>query len=210
MDEYYVPIPGYEKKYKISNHGNVLNIITNKILKPQLKYKNTNNEYYIVIINYNNKKSKIAIHKLMAKSFKLDGSGKYVIHIDNNNKNNNIENLKLSNNKHYNFTPSIKKYVIDTSTFKPIGYINNVYYNYKINPDGIIINKNNIRLTSIKCSDGYEYIRLFNNGTYIKVRIDKLIGKVFLVNGDKYFNDKNYIIKYNIIGDRKDYYWYKK
>ena len=49
MDEYYVPIPGYEKKYKISNHGNVLNIITNKILKPQLKYKNTNNPFQINI-----------------------------------------------------------------------------------------------------------------------------------------------------------------
>lgn len=210
MEKYYIPIPGYEDKYSISNYGTVLNKETNQELSPQIKYKNTPNEYYTVIINYNGKIRKIPIHKLMALSFNLPGEGKYIIHIDGNNKNNELPNLKLSNLQNRNTQKHIKKYIVSLSTFKPIGLIHGINYDYMINNEGIVINKNNIRLSPIKCSDGYDYIRLYNNGTYIKIRIDRLIGKVFLENGEEYFNNPNYVLKYNFIGDRKNYFWEQK
>lgn len=208
-NKYFIPLKNYENKYLISNYGTVFNKETNEELKPQIKYKYTPYEYYVVILNYNNQIKKIPIHKLMASSFSLSGEGQYVIHIDGNNKNNKLDNLKLSKNKiihnHNN-----KIYINDISTFKDIGYINNILYEYKINIDGIVINKNNKRLTLMKSNDGNDYVRLYNNGKSLKISINRLIGKVFLENGEEYFNNPEYTIKYTKIGDRKNFYWCKK
>ncbi len=208
-DKYYIPLKNYEEKYMISNYGTILNKETNQELKPQIKYKYTPYEYYVVILNYNGNIKKVPIHHLMAESFSLAGNGKYIEHIDGNNKNNKLDNLKLSNTKTKHNINHNKIYINDISTFKDIGYINNILYEYKINIDGIIINKHNIKLTPIKSNDGNDYIRLYNNGNQIKISINRLIGKVFLENGEQYFNDSNYIIKYTKIGDRKNFYWEK-
>ena len=204
------PLLNYEDKYLITSTGTIINKLTNEPLKAQLKYKDTTYEYYVVALNYNGKIKKVAIHKLMAENFKLPGEGKNIIHIDGNNKNNNLENLKYSISKNRVNKQSPQSMVYDTSSFRDIGMIHNIFYKYKINIDGIIINKANKIMNPIKSPEGDDYIRLSNDNKSINCRVDRLIGKVFLENGDKYFEDPNYILKYNMIGDRKNYYWVKK
>lgn len=204
------PLLNYEDKYLITSEGTIINKITNERLSKQLKYKETSYEYYVVALNYNGKIKKVPIHKLMAENFDLPGEGKNIIHIDGNNKNNNLENLKYSTSKNRLNKQTPQSIVYDTSSFKDIGMIHNIYYKYKINIDGIIINKSNKIINPIKTPEGEDYVRLSNDNKSINCRVDRLIGKVFLENGDKYFEDSNYMLKYNMVGDRKNYYWTKK
>ena len=204
------PLLNYEDKYLITSEGNIINKITNEPLSKQLKYKDTSYEYYVVALNYDKKIKKVPIHKLMAENFELTGEGNNIIHIDGNNKNNNLENLKYSTSKNRINKQIPQSIVYDTSSFRDIGMIHNVFYKYKINIDGVIINKANKILNPIKSPEGVDYIRLSNNNKSITCCVDRLVGKVFLENGDKYFEDPNYILKYNMIGDRKNYYWTKK
>lgn len=204
------PLLNYEDKYLITSEGKIINKSTNEPLKTQLKYKDTSYEYYVVSLNYGGKIKKVPIHKLMAENFELSGEGKNIIHIDGNNKNNNIENLKYSTSKNRINKQNPQSIVYDTSSFRDIGMIHNIFYKYKINIDGIIINKSNKIINPIKTPEGEDYVRLSNDNKSINCRVDRLIGKVFLENGDKYFEDSNYMLKYNMVGDRKNYYWIKK
>lgn len=61
-------VPGYEGLYKVSTGGNVRSLITNKILKEGL-----NNRGYLSVKLYKDKsKSTVAIHRLVAKTFKIN------------------------------------------------------------------------------------------------------------------------------------------
>ena len=107
MKEAYKSIKGYEGLYEVSNLGNVKSlerqgkhskggkmIIKEKILTNS----NNGNGYFKVHLTINNKTKKIYIHQLVAMAFlnhTPNGVKNIVDHIDNNSKNNNLNNLQL-------------------------------------------------------------------------------------------------------------------
>lgn len=85
--------------------------------------------------------------------------------------------------------------------YKCIGKINNEdYSNYYINKDGIIINKkynNNRKISIFTNANGYSVVYLFYMENKKKqFQLHRLLGKIFLKDGEKYFNDKKYVINH--------------
>ena len=97
MEEIWKPIKDYPL-YKISNLGQVKNVKTGKILKP-----NSGGKYYSVeLFNENGSKRK-AIHRLVAETFIPRIKGKNVVnHIDGNGFNNSVSNLEWCTNQENN------------------------------------------------------------------------------------------------------------
>jgi len=91
-DTIWKDIKGYEKRYEVSNDGNIRNKNTKKILKQFLKH-----DYYSVNLYYDTSKSKgHLVHRIVAKNFIKNNNPKFdkVDHIDNNKLNNNVKNLR--------------------------------------------------------------------------------------------------------------------
>ena len=83
-------IEGFDN-YAISNLGRVINITTERILKPQLSTKG----YYYIKLCQNGVKKHLKIHRLIGIAFIENPESKECIdHIDNNRLNNNILNLR--------------------------------------------------------------------------------------------------------------------
>lgn len=87
--EIWKDIVGYENKYQISSFGRLRNI--NKGIKPMV----ATNGYLVACLWKNNKQKKILLHRLVAQAF-LENPQKYeeVNHIDEDKKNNRVENLE--------------------------------------------------------------------------------------------------------------------
>jgi hypothetical protein len=83
-------IKGYDN-YSVSTYGRVRNDKTNRILKAC-----TNNKgYYMINLCKNNERKYMTIHRLIAYAFIANMLNKKCVdHIDNNPKNNNINNLR--------------------------------------------------------------------------------------------------------------------
>lgn len=92
MQEKYKILKDIDLKYAISNFGNIKNIVTNKILKPEL----TNKGYYRINLSINGIRKKYYIHRLVALMFLENNDPKRnnVNHKDGNKLNNNVENLE--------------------------------------------------------------------------------------------------------------------
>lgn len=88
--EVWTDIKDYEGLYQVSNHGNVKNVKTNKLLKPF----SAPNGYNKVKL-YKNKTTKIfSLHRLVANAFLDNECNKPEInHLDENKSNNNADNL---------------------------------------------------------------------------------------------------------------------
>ena len=97
MQELWLPVPGYEEYYKVSNFGRVRSLggrIGNwneKILKPNIKWDG----YHYIRLNKNKKVAEINLHRLVASIFITNPEGKTQInHIDADKSNNKVDNLE--------------------------------------------------------------------------------------------------------------------
>jgi hypothetical protein len=95
--ENFKPIPNYEGIYEVSNLGNVksLKYGKEKILKPAV----SSSGYFQVVLSSDNKPNYFRIHKLVAMAFLghiPNGTQEIVVdHINNDKKDNRVENLQL-------------------------------------------------------------------------------------------------------------------
>jgi hypothetical protein len=77
--------------YAVSSHGNIINIKTQKVLKPKIK----KGGYFQIGLTINKKKKTMYVSRLVALAF-IDNpeNKKFVDHIDRDKTNNNISNLR--------------------------------------------------------------------------------------------------------------------
>ena len=111
IEEIWKDIVGYESLYQVSNLGNVKSLpkqqrCTNGYLvtKEKILKQSIDGRGYFNVVLYKNRTPKtITIHKLVAITFlnhTPDGTTKLVVdHIDNNQKNNCLENLQIITNR---------------------------------------------------------------------------------------------------------------
>jgi len=94
--EIFLPILGFEN-YCVSNFGNVKNVKTGRLLKPQ------KNRYSTIGLNKNNKRVTCSIHRLVANAF-IPNPNNYltVNHINKNTHDNKINNLEWCTQKEQN------------------------------------------------------------------------------------------------------------
>jgi len=93
MKEVWKDIKGYEGLYRISNYGNVFNIIKNNL---QNKYLKGRGVYYnVVSLNKNKHNTQFLVHRLVLMHFgRMPLPGEESNHIDFNPLNNRIDNLE--------------------------------------------------------------------------------------------------------------------
>jgi hypothetical protein len=103
MVETYKKIEGFEN-YSVSDHGNVINDKTGRIMKGT-----DNGRGYLRVYLTNNKtKQNKSIHQLVAAAFLLNPENKHCVdHIDNDKQNNNIINLRFATHSQNNQNKSI-------------------------------------------------------------------------------------------------------
>lgn len=92
MQEEYRILNTIDSKYAVSNLGNIKNIKTEKVLKPEI----TNKGYKKISLSINGKRKKFYIHRLVALMFLENNNPKKdnVNHKDGNKLNNIVENLE--------------------------------------------------------------------------------------------------------------------
>lgn len=109
MIEIWKDIKGYEGKYQISNLGNVRSLYDeNQICKtPRTKMLRLceRNGYCTIVLSMKGKRKSLQVHRLVAEAFIPNTKNKpFINHIDENRKNNNVNNLEwctqLENVKH--------------------------------------------------------------------------------------------------------------
>lgn len=93
-------IKGFEELYDVSTMGNVINVRNGRLLKPMV----TDKGYLSVVLQGNSKRKVFKVHRLVAETFIPNPTNlPQVNHIDEDKKNNNVENLEWCTNA-YNTT----------------------------------------------------------------------------------------------------------
>lgn len=186
-------------KYEINELGEIRNKETLKIIKPYIK----NNYYCIKLVN-ENKRKEYRLHILLAETF-LKNPNEFinVNHKDNNTLNNNLNNLEFSPLKKYKEHKINKQKIkeFDLIGYKQIGYIDGLYITeYRINKDGEVLNNKYNHIKPYIDENGNKIVRIIYNDKdtkikkIIRINVNRLIGKLFLENGEEYFKNKDYIV----------------
>lgn len=90
MNEIWKDLIGYDNRYEVSNTGKVRIKGNKKVLK---QYEHRGYKY--VGLYFENKTHNMRVHRLIAKTFLKDFTQNCVVmHLDNNTRNNNVNNLK--------------------------------------------------------------------------------------------------------------------
>ena len=146
MQEVWMPIPGYEGKYEVSNLGNVKSLkrkVTFKCgiryyIKPETMQKPalSFNGYKCIKLCINRKYKSYKIHQLVAMAFlghKPCGHQIVIDHIDNNKLNNNLENLRLVSHRENSSKETINKngFIGVRKVLNTERFIANIYINKK-------------------------------------------------------------------------------
>ena len=89
-------INGYEGVYKVSSYGNIYSFKSNKIMK-----NSPNTRGYLSVELFNNGSSRNLVHRLVANAF-IPNPNNYpqINHIDENPKNNHMDNLEWCTSKY--------------------------------------------------------------------------------------------------------------
>lgn len=94
----------------------------------------------------------------------------------------------------------INKYIKNIEEYKSLGIIDNKdFSNYLINQNGEIINTkyNNRKVKSFIEENGYLTVHLYYDNKNKKFfKLHRLVAKIFLDNGDKYYNNDNYVVNH--------------
>ena len=97
------PVKGYEKLYEVSEKGDVINLKTQRLLRPCV---GNLRGFVLVALSKNGKTQSKYVHKLVADAFLKPEKNKFqVLHIDCNKQNNHYSNLKgvtISERMEYN------------------------------------------------------------------------------------------------------------
>ena len=103
MKEIWKDIPGYEGRYKASNFGKLINVETNKIIKPHKQL----NDYLNYRLYKDGKCKTILAHRLVAMLFLNNyNENLQVDHINNNKFDNRYVNLRMVTNKQNSYNPN--------------------------------------------------------------------------------------------------------
>ena len=99
MKEVWKDIAGYEGLYQVSNLGKVKSLARNK----QLKFDYHKRGYQIVTLCNNKVRKRLQVHRLVASAFIENPNAlPQVNHIDENKRNNNVDNLEWCSNDYNN------------------------------------------------------------------------------------------------------------
>jgi hypothetical protein len=92
MIETWMPIPGYEGLYEVSDLGRVYGFRSNKVLKPNVKPKNG---YRVVCLQYPGHRKYHLVHRLVLRAFVGEPpEGWDACHNNGNSSDNRLENLR--------------------------------------------------------------------------------------------------------------------
>lgn len=93
--EIWKDVPGYERLYQVSSLGNVRSLPRNTTNGRNLKPSDGGAGYYTVSLCKGGKVKKVTVHSIVAKAFISNPNNyDFVDHIDEDRKNNRIENLQ--------------------------------------------------------------------------------------------------------------------
>lgn len=188
IDEYFIPLRGYEKLYEISNYGNIKDI-TGKILH-RVKVSNVG---FLITLYINNKKKVVNSGLSVAKTFientfnlvnikYLDGN-KFNCHVSN------IEWSCKSTNKHPERVKILSEFIHQDEIFIDIKGYEGIY---QISNYGKVMSLNYKKqgfsrlLKPLIKNSGYVKFNLNNNLVYTHPRCHRLVAEHFIDNPNNY------------------------
>lgn len=117
MEEIWKDVVGFEGLYKVSNCGRVFSIKRNIILKQNV---NGRGQGYFQVGLYNGKNHTKPIHRLVAEAF-IPNPNEYpqVNHIDEDAKNNHVDNLEWCTSRHNNNHGTRNKRISESERSSP-------------------------------------------------------------------------------------------